>query len=597
MTITYRTIKGSELTYAEVDENFATITAQYDAVAAAVGDVGQSAANAANSAAEAAQSAIDSAASAGESAASALASASSADASANSASSALASQVAVTDLYDQFDDRYLGSKTAAPTLDNDGDAILTGALYWNSVSNKMFVWTGSMWADVVAANASTVQFSPTGGIAATNVQAAIAEVDSEAAKSASLAASGGAALVGFSPVGGISSGTVQAAIAEVDSEAAKSAALSASGGAALIGFSPVGTVSASTVQAAIAEVDSEKLAITTYESRAGSQGAISGDRNRVINGSCQIVNVSTVASVGGATPVYGGPEIFRASESASAGGQFTQSQGSLTWEGITLPTVRQTVNTAPTSIASSNYWGGIEVPFEGFNVFDLRGKAVAVSFVFNTNLSGTYSVALRDGALGYSYVTTITAVANTPMQVKIPASAIPTAASVPNTNALGLLLNVGFLNTASYQTSTLDSWQAADLASASGATNWGSTAGNFIELTNLQLEEGAVATPFIRRSYQHELALTQRYFESSGTAGLVFSGNVTSGSGYYSSGKYKVTKRAVPTVVVTVDAAVSFPNTPSTVLNSTIEGFRANSTANATGVGEKAESFTASARL
>ena len=47
--------------------------------------------------------------------------------------------------YDQFDDRYLGSKSSAPTVDNDGDALITGALYFNSTSNIMYVYGGSGW--------------------------------------------------------------------------------------------------------------------------------------------------------------------------------------------------------------------------------------------------------------------------------------------------------------------------------------------------------------------------------------------------------------------------------------------------------------------
>ena len=45
--------------------------------------------------------------------------------------------------YDSFDDRYLGAKSSAPTVDNDGDALVTGALYFNSSSDKMFVRTSS----------------------------------------------------------------------------------------------------------------------------------------------------------------------------------------------------------------------------------------------------------------------------------------------------------------------------------------------------------------------------------------------------------------------------------------------------------------------
>lgn len=47
--------------------------------------------------------------------------------------------------YDSFDDRYLGAKTGDPTLDNDGAALLTGALVFNTTVNKMKVYTGSAW--------------------------------------------------------------------------------------------------------------------------------------------------------------------------------------------------------------------------------------------------------------------------------------------------------------------------------------------------------------------------------------------------------------------------------------------------------------------
>jgi len=54
-----------------------------------------------------------------------------------------ASNAATT--YDAFDDRYLGSKSSSPSLDNDGNALLTGALYWDSTSNQLYVWGGSSW--------------------------------------------------------------------------------------------------------------------------------------------------------------------------------------------------------------------------------------------------------------------------------------------------------------------------------------------------------------------------------------------------------------------------------------------------------------------
>jgi hypothetical protein len=60
----------------------------------------------------------------------------------------LAAETAATNAasaYDSFDDRYLGAKASNPTTDNDGNALVTGALYWNTASNEMRVYSGSAW--------------------------------------------------------------------------------------------------------------------------------------------------------------------------------------------------------------------------------------------------------------------------------------------------------------------------------------------------------------------------------------------------------------------------------------------------------------------
>jgi hypothetical protein len=90
-------------------------------------------------------SATSSATSASSSATSASSSATSASAAATSASSAATSATAAAASYDSFDDRYLGAKSSAPSVDNDGNALITGALYFNSTTPGMYVWTGSAW--------------------------------------------------------------------------------------------------------------------------------------------------------------------------------------------------------------------------------------------------------------------------------------------------------------------------------------------------------------------------------------------------------------------------------------------------------------------
>jgi hypothetical protein len=74
-----------------------------------------------------------------------------------SESNAAASAAAAATALDNFDDRYLGSKSSAPTLDNDGNALLTGALYYNngtivSGDKGMWVYDGGNWIKTSSAS-------------------------------------------------------------------------------------------------------------------------------------------------------------------------------------------------------------------------------------------------------------------------------------------------------------------------------------------------------------------------------------------------------------------------------------------------------------
>lgn len=104
-----------------------------------------SATNSANSAAASASSATDSANSATASAGSATAAAGSATAAAGSAADAVITLTNTENLYDSFDDRYLGAKASAPSVDNDGDPLITGAMYFDSTANDMRVYNGTQW--------------------------------------------------------------------------------------------------------------------------------------------------------------------------------------------------------------------------------------------------------------------------------------------------------------------------------------------------------------------------------------------------------------------------------------------------------------------
>lgn len=133
-----------------------------------------SAQNSAASATQSANSATASAASSTNSATSATNSQNSANDSADSASEANNYLTQVENIFEDFDERYLGSKAVAPTVDNQGNPLQEGALYWNSVSDQMFAWNGTIW---VATNFNQLtNFTATGTTTARNLVTRFADV-------------------------------------------------------------------------------------------------------------------------------------------------------------------------------------------------------------------------------------------------------------------------------------------------------------------------------------------------------------------------------------------------------------------------------------
>lgn len=119
-------------------------------------EAASSASSASSSAATATTKASEASASATSAAGSATTATTKASEAAASAVSAANSAAAAATALDNFDDRYLGQKTADPTLDNDGMALLTGALYFNTTAGKMRVYTGSGWIDASSASVATL---------------------------------------------------------------------------------------------------------------------------------------------------------------------------------------------------------------------------------------------------------------------------------------------------------------------------------------------------------------------------------------------------------------------------------------------------------
>ena len=106
-----------------------------------------SATNAATSETNAATSATTATTKASEASTSATNAATSETNASNSATAAAQSATDAANSADAFDDVYLGSKSSDPTVDNDGDALAAGMLYFNTTNNVLRIYDGSAWND------------------------------------------------------------------------------------------------------------------------------------------------------------------------------------------------------------------------------------------------------------------------------------------------------------------------------------------------------------------------------------------------------------------------------------------------------------------
>ena len=89
-----------------------------------------------------------------------------------SATAASDSAAAAAASFDSFDDKYLGSKTGyadsgtGPTVDNDGNALVEGALFFSSDANEMRVYDGANWIAASSAGSASLilyEFTATSG--------------------------------------------------------------------------------------------------------------------------------------------------------------------------------------------------------------------------------------------------------------------------------------------------------------------------------------------------------------------------------------------------------------------------------------------------
>jgi hypothetical protein len=287
-------------------------------------------------------------------------------------------------------------------------------------------------------------------------------------------------------------------------------------------------------------------------------------RNRIINGDMRIDqrNAGASLTVNDNAPFY--PVDRWQAFGQSGDGVYTIQQSTTAPTGFNNSVIA-TVTTADASIGSTQTYL-IRQRIEGFNFADLgfgtaSAKTVTASFWVRSSLTGTFGGALVNGGSDRSNPFTYTISVADTWEYKTVTITGDTTGTWSSDNSTGAMLTFS-LGTGTSRLGTPGTWAAVNYQGATGQTNLIATNGATWYITGVQLEVGSVATPFERRPFGTELALCQRYFETSylpGNAVGSTTGNEFSSIAWYAPATglyqnhrvdYAVSKRANPTVVL-----------------------------------------------
>lgn len=293
--------------------------------------------------------------------------------------------------------------------------------------------------------------------------------------------------------------------------------------------------------------------------RSAQRGGAQGFRNVVINGAMQVhqrvaagVAVTGIVATGlhtadrwGAYVASPGAAVFSNSVEADAP---ATSGLRKSWKWLCT-----TANTAPAAATEINF----RTQFEGQDLQRfMKGLSAAVpfqvSFWVKSNLVGTYTAELVDQTSSRFCSQRYTVNTSGVWEYKTLTFPADLTGQFADSNALSLSVQFQMVN-GSNMTSGVYSgvWNTTQNTRVVGSNNLASAVNNYWQITGVQLEAGALATPFERRPYGTELALCQRYYNRLTAVGgdavyaIGWAYSTTGFAGFYYP---PATMRATPTI-------------------------------------------------
>jgi hypothetical protein len=293
-------------------------------------------------------------------------------------------------------------------------------------------------------------------------------------------------------------------------------------------------------------------------------GALS-NRNIIINGGMTISQRSTgtVTVSDGSNEGYATVDRFGLQFNASAGGACEMSRSTDTPDGFanSVKIKCSTADSAHTGTESIYLDQRIEAQnLQPLGYGTSGAKQMTISWYMKTvNYTDPISIALetRDGTSEY-YVKSYTPTTSWARYT----CTVPASTSATFANDSGRGLDVKFVIAGSSSgthaaSSDSTAWSTTRADYRNDIGNFVASTSNEIYITGVQLELGTEATPFEHRSFGDELTKCKRYFEKvayDGGATFIGGGMWYNSTAPYVGCKYKVTKRAVPTVTSATDS-------------------------------------------
>ena len=311
-----------------------------------------------------------------------------------------------------------------------------------------------------------------------------------------------------------------------------------------------------------AGVTKAKITSSGLQNASGNPITSQAGKNRIINGNMAI-NQRGSASYDITGAVY---TLDRYRGGASIASKFSIAPGTTT-PPAGFTNYLQVTSSAATTPGSTDTYSFFQ-RVEGYNVADLNwgtsdAQTVTMSFWVRSTLTGTFGGKLQNSAQDRIYIFSYTISSANTWEKKSITITGDTTGTWLTTNGVGLSINFS-VGAGSGAEATAGSWGTDNVPmQPTGSTNVVATSGATWQITGLQLETGTTATDFEHLQYGQQLALCQRYFQSSWSQGSAVGSavSITTNSVQQSWGSLNagiagqafllpVTMRTLPTLVV-----------------------------------------------